>query len=79
MQASFEELPDAPISKFVLNINGGKKGVLENAANLCARNLRAAALFDGQNAVGSEQSLALTDGCKKAGKGKSKRKGGAGR
>jgi hypothetical protein len=79
VRAAFEDVPDAPISKFVLNINGGKKGVLENAANLCAGPLRAAALFDGHNAVGSEQSLTFAAGCKKAGKGKSKRGGGAAR
>jgi hypothetical protein len=79
VQAGFEALPDAPISRFVLDIDGGKKGLLENAANLCAGSLRAAALFDGQNAVGSEQGPALIDGCKKAGKSKAKRGGGAAR
>jgi hypothetical protein len=71
VRASFEEIPDAPISKFVLNIAGGKKaGVLENAAGLCGRPLRVAALFVGQNAVDSEQSRTMADSCKKAGKGK---------
>jgi hypothetical protein len=73
VRAGFEALPDAPISRFTLNIEGGKKkGVLENAANLCARSLKAEALFVGQNAVGSEQSRTIAAGCKKAGKGKSK-------
>jgi hypothetical protein len=73
VRASFEGLPDAPISKFILNIEGGKKkGVLENAANLCAGHLRAAALLVGQNAVASEQNRAIVDSCKKAGKSKAK-------
>jgi hypothetical protein len=36
MRASFEVLPDAPTSKFVLTLQGGSKGLLENSADLCA-------------------------------------------
>jgi hypothetical protein len=72
VRAGFEALPDAPLSKFVLSIDGGKKGLLENAADLCARTNRVAVVLDGQNAASSEGSLAVADGCKKAGKGKAK-------
>jgi hypothetical protein len=69
--ASFENVPDVPISKFSLELQGTKKGLLENAANLCARPNRATALIDGQNAASIEQSAVLANGCKKkkAGKG----------
>ena len=32
---TFESVPDAPVSKFVLTMQGGKKGLLENSRNLC--------------------------------------------
>jgi hypothetical protein len=68
VRATIEEVPDAPISNFVLNITGGKKGLLENTANLCAGSPRAATVFDGQNAVSTEGHPVLTDACKKKGK-----------
>ncbi|HET7445065.1 MAG TPA: hypothetical protein VFJ57_10440 [Solirubrobacterales bacterium] len=32
----FQAVPDVPVSKFVLTMKGGKKGLLENSRNLCA-------------------------------------------
>jgi len=78
-RVEFEELPDAPISDFVLNINGGKKGLLENATNLCAASQRAAAVVDGQNAVTSETRPVISASCKKSGKAKNGKHAGAGR
>ena len=40
LRATFEDVPDAPVSKFVLEHDGGKKGLLENSTNLCARELQ---------------------------------------
>jgi hypothetical protein len=36
IRASFETVPDAPVSKFVLTMQGGKKGLLVNSRNICA-------------------------------------------
>ncbi|HEV7562034.1 MAG TPA: hypothetical protein VGO24_00900 [Solirubrobacterales bacterium] len=33
----FETAPDVPVSKFVLTMKGGKKGLLENSRDLCAK------------------------------------------
>jgi hypothetical protein len=33
---TFEMVPDAPVSKFVLEMQGGKKGLLVNSENLCS-------------------------------------------
>jgi len=33
----FSAIPDVPVSKFTLNMKGGKKGLLENSTELCAR------------------------------------------
>jgi hypothetical protein len=49
IRATFEEIPDAPVSKFVLTMQGGKKGLLVNGVNLCNGTPRARARFTGQN------------------------------
>ena len=49
LRASFEVLPDAPASKFVLTLEGGKKGLLENYADACTAQSFASAQFVGQN------------------------------
>lgn len=35
IRASFESVPDQPVSKFVLSMQGGKKGLLQNSVNVC--------------------------------------------
>ena len=37
IRGTFPTIPDAPVSKFVLTMNAGKRGVLVNAENLCKR------------------------------------------
>ncbi len=49
IRTSFEGVPDAPVSKFVLSMAGGKKGLLVNSRNICARPQRATAEFTAQN------------------------------
>ena len=46
---SFEAVPDAPVTKFTLTMQGGKKGLLENSTNLCRSKNRAIAKFTGHN------------------------------
>jgi hypothetical protein len=46
---TFEALPDAPVSKFVLEMQGGKKGLLVNSTNICRGAHRAKLAFTGQN------------------------------
>jgi hypothetical protein len=45
----FETVPDAPVSRFVLNMRGGKKGLLQNSTDICRRKHRLNVLMDGQN------------------------------
>jgi hypothetical protein len=45
----FESVPDVPVSKFVLTMKGGKKGLLQNSRNLCAGRNFAFANFKAQN------------------------------
>jgi hypothetical protein len=49
IRASFEELPDAPVSAFEMTLNGGKRGILVNAANTCTAPQLASARLLGQN------------------------------
>ncbi len=47
---TFVSIPDAPVSKFVLSLQGGKKGLIVNSRNLCAgKPSRVKARFVGQN------------------------------
>jgi len=67
---SFEMVPDAPVSKFVLQMQGGKKGLLENSRNLCKSTNKASVQFDGQNGRIRDLEPVVTNSC-----GKKKAKG----
>jgi hypothetical protein len=60
---TFESVPDAPVSKFVLEMQGGKKGLLVNSRNICRQANRAVALFDGQNGKIADSRPALVAQC----------------
>ncbi len=49
IRSSFESVPDAPVTRFILTMQGGKKGLVVNSRNLCAGKNRAIANFTGQN------------------------------
>lgn len=51
IRSSFETLPDAVFTKFVLNMQGGKKGLVVNSRNLCVATNKADASLTGQNGV----------------------------
>ena len=46
---TFEFIPDAPFSKLVTRLQGGKKGLLVNSRNICAKPYRAKVLFKAHN------------------------------
>jgi hypothetical protein len=46
---TFDAPPDAPVSKFVLEMQGGDKGLIVNSTNICKGKHRAIANFKGQN------------------------------
>ncbi len=45
LRTTFEGVPDAPVSKFTIQMQGGRKGLIQNSANLCAAPQRATARF----------------------------------
>ncbi|HWA53836.1 MAG TPA: hypothetical protein VG816_06650, partial [Solirubrobacterales bacterium] len=49
LRNTFEAVPDAPITRFTLQMQGGKKGLIVNSRNLCASTNKATVLMDGQN------------------------------
>ena len=67
---TFWAVPDAPVSKFVLTMQGGKKGLLVNNVELCQARPRARAEFTGQNGKRSASNPLVKVAC---GKGSQKR------
>jgi hypothetical protein len=65
IRTSFDAVPDAPVSKFVLSMQGGKKGLLVNSRNLCKSVNKASVSFEGQNGKSAEATPVLSNGCKK--------------
>lgn len=49
LRTTFEGVPDAPVSKFTLALDGGPKGLLQNTEPLCAGKLNATVRMSGQN------------------------------
>jgi hypothetical protein len=70
----FASVPDVPVSKFTLEMKGGKKGLLENSRYLCAGKNFSFLNFKAQNGKHRKvKRLTLrTPGCGKSGKGKKK-------
>jgi hypothetical protein len=63
---TFSLVPDAPVSKFVLEMKGGKKGLLENSRNLCAGVNRATVRMDAQSGRAHDFRPVLKNRCSKA-------------
>ena len=71
---TFTAVPDAPVSKFVLSMQGGKKGLLVNSENICSKPQKALAHFVGQNGKVDNFSPTIANSCGKKGKKKGKGK-----
>lgn len=69
---TFETVPDAPVTKFVLEMQGGEKGLIVNSTNICRGKHRAVANFKGQNGRRHHFTPLVKAKCK----GKKVRKGG---
>jgi hypothetical protein len=65
---TFETVPDAPIEKVVVSLGGGKKSLLANSVDLCARPHKATAKFGGQNGRTYTVGIPLQAQCKGKGK-----------
>jgi hypothetical protein len=77
VRTRFTTVPDAPVSKFVLNLKGGKKGLIENSVNLCNSPQRATVQMQAHNAATKvfEQPIGTSCGKKKQKQKKRKKAG----
>jgi hypothetical protein len=67
IRTTFEGVPDAPVSKFVLAMKGGKKGLLVNSRDICKHVYRATAQFTAQSGKAFDSRPVLKNSsCKKA-------------
>jgi hypothetical protein len=79
LRVRFETVPDAPLTKAVVSMQGGKKGLFQNSTNICKGTHRATLKLDAQNGKVSDSQPKLLAQCKKGKKGKgAKGKGGKG-
>jgi hypothetical protein len=76
IRTTFASVPDAPVSKFTLNLFGGKRGLLVNNRDICKQKQRAKLSLTGHNGAKQVTNPVIGTSCKgKPGKGK----GGKGR
>lgn len=65
IRTRFQTVPDAPVSKFVLSLNGGNTGLLQNSRNLCASAQTATVRMLGQNGRRNDFSQPIRTGCRR--------------
>jgi hypothetical protein len=68
LRARFASIPDAPVSKFVLELEGGRKGLLVASEGLCKGLGRAAVRMVGQSGVTTRGRKRLGTSCAGAAK-----------
>jgi hypothetical protein len=66
IRAFFDNVPDAPIEAFVMQLNGGERGLLANSVNICRHPPTASVKALGQNNRGTIYTTRLLGKCKKA-------------
>jgi hypothetical protein len=65
IRSTFEGVPDAPVSKFVLIMKGGKKGLLVNNTDICRATPRAEVKIQGQNGKTANSAPIVKTDCAK--------------
>jgi hypothetical protein len=63
LRARFEDVPDAPVSEFVLELAGGDRGLLINSRNICKADRRAEQKLVGQNGARITRKAKLQAAC----------------
>jgi hypothetical protein len=74
VRTRFATVPDAPVSKFVLKLKGGKRGLIENSKNLCKVKPVATVQMTGQNGKPNDFEQKIGTSCGSGKKGKKKHK-----
>jgi hypothetical protein len=70
IRSVFEAVPDAPVSQFTLDMQGGAKGLLTNSTGLCLAPHLAVTSFTAQNGRLQKARVPLESECGKGGKGR---------
>jgi hypothetical protein len=60
---TFEVVPDAPVTKFTLEMKGGSKGLLVNSEDICAKPQHAVAKFTAQNGKVDDFNPLIANSC----------------
>jgi hypothetical protein len=76
VRTRFQNIPDAPVSRFEMRLAGGKKGLLENSKDLCKAGDRANFYLAGQNGKTHDTRPKIELKCHK-GRGKRQSSGGS--
>jgi hypothetical protein len=74
IRTTFDRVPDVPVTKFVMTLPGGKKGLLVNSRSLCAKPVKAIIRIKGQNGKKANSKPKLRTPCKKKKHGKKHRR-----
>jgi hypothetical protein len=67
IQTAFSPIPDVPVSKFTLTMEGGGKGLLVNSKDVCEKHFFSRVEFDAQNgktSLDKRSPLKLGNGCR---------------
>jgi hypothetical protein len=65
VRTRFQNVPDAPVSRFELKLAGGKTGLLENSENLCKGKHLATLKLAGQNGKAENTNSPIQTSCKR--------------
>jgi hypothetical protein len=83
LRTTVETVPDAPLTKLVVNMQGGAKGLFQNSTNICRGKHRMSVELDGQNSKTADARPLLRASCakrhRKGGRGKATKGGRQGR
>ena len=63
LRTSFDTVPDVPVTRFVLSLEGGQKGLLQNSESLCAAPEKATVQTTGQNGAVANSKSRLQVAC----------------
>jgi hypothetical protein len=78
IRTTFQFVPDAPITKVTLKMQGAKKGLLQNSRDICASTFKANAAFaahNGRTLAAQPEMQARCKGAARKGKGQAKHHG----
>jgi hypothetical protein len=64
IRTTFQNVPDAAVQSFTLNLKGGNKGLLVNSANLCKKKQHATIELTGQNGKAYDTQPVVKTSCK---------------